>query len=353
MPIITGSPTISVDDADGPSQCPPPSPTLSTQSSVHFANQTSLALRDNKPEESSGLSSLGLLAPSSHAHSRRSSNASTIGDPRASTEETDPDSHTLGPPPLSPGTSSYAPSPTTTQFEGSDAGTTLRERSPSRFKRPKADFTDSHNPQLNRRDTSESDDEEELHIEHINLEADKDIDAGPFPLKPNQLAFLVDPKNFPALREIGGVKGVLKGLGTNPKTGLSARALIRSDPLHVDEKVHRDDEKSSVHDGRPGGGGELGAGDGASQRHDRLPSPPAIVVTGPGGDNRPSDDHTIQEENDDDEADGDNNDPKSQLVFDADIDERHRVFGENVLPTRKTKSLLALMWLALKDKVLV
>ena len=40
-------------------------------------------------------------------------------------------------------------------------------------------------------------------------------------------------------------------------------------------------------------------------------------------------------------------------AFNAPIDERRRVYGENVLPTRKTKSLLQLMWLALKDKVLV
>jgi len=37
----------------------------------------------------------------------------------------------------------------------------------------------------------------------------------------------------------------------------------------------------------------------------------------------------------------------------ASLSERRRVFGENVLPQRATKSLLALMWLALKDKVLV
>jgi Ca2+-transporting ATPase len=37
----------------------------------------------------------------------------------------------------------------------------------------------------------------------------------------------------------------------------------------------------------------------------------------------------------------------------ASLSERRRVFGENVLPQRASKSLLALMWLALKDKVLV
>jgi len=54
----------------------PPSPTLSTQSSVHF--KTSTALRDNKPGD--GTTSLSLLSPkdNSRSHSRRPSNATTI-----------------------------------------------------------------------------------------------------------------------------------------------------------------------------------------------------------------------------------------------------------------------------------
>ena len=53
------------------------------------------------------------------------------------------------------------------------------------------------------------------------------------------------------------------------------------------------------------------------------------------------------EEEQDDKLDDD--DP----AYNASIDERHRVYGQNILPTRKTKSLLQLMWLALKDKVLM
>ncbi|KAF7970842.1 hypothetical protein HWV62_22800, partial [Athelia sp. TMB] len=40
-------------------------------------------------------------------------------------------------------------------------------------------------------------------------------------------------------------------------------------------------------------------------------------------------------------------------AFGADLEERRRVYGPNVLPHRVSKSLLQLMWLALKDKVLV
>lgn len=40
-------------------------------------------------------------------------------------------------------------------------------------------------------------------------------------------------------------------------------------------------------------------------------------------------------------------------VFSAPLGVRQRIYGQNVLPTRPAKSLWLLMWLALKDKVLV
>lgn len=39
--------------------------------------------------------------------------------------------------------------------------------------------------------------------------------------------------------------------------------------------------------------------------------------------------------------------------FKASLEDRKRVYGDNILPTKKTKSLLQLMWMAMKDKVLV
>ena len=53
------------------------------------------------------------------------------------------------------------------------------------------------------------------------------------------------------------------------------------------------------------------------------------------------------------EADDEEDDKYEDDAYNAPIEERERVYGKNVLPTRKTKSLLQLMWLALKDKVLV
>ena len=43
----------------------------------------------------------------------------------------------------------------------------------------------------------------------------------------------------------------------------------------------------------------------------------------------------------------------SEGVYKTSVEDRQRIFGQNILPRRPIKSLLQLMWLALKDKVLV
>jgi len=141
-----------------------------------------------------------------------------------------------------------------------------------------------------------------------------DIDLGPFTFKLYKFASLLDPKDFHSLEAIGGVEALLHGLGTHPTQG-----------LWVGTHDYGDDCSS---DGRPG------AGAGASQRHDRPSATKQDTLVTKG--THPGDDS------------GDNGDP-----FCATPQERKRVFGENILPHRPTKSLLALMWLALKDKVLV
>ena len=40
-------------------------------------------------------------------------------------------------------------------------------------------------------------------------------------------------------------------------------------------------------------------------------------------------------------------------AYEATIEDRQRICGQNILPRRQSKSLLLLMWLALQDKVLV
>jgi len=43
----------------------------------------------------------------------------------------------------------------------------------------------------------------------------------------------------------------------------------------------------------------------------------------------------------------------SEDVYKASIEDWKRIFGQNIVPQRASKTLLQLMWLALKDKVLV
>jgi len=125
-----------------------------------------------------------------------------------------------------------------------------------------------------------------------------DEDSSPFEFKPTQLASLVDPKNVGLLTDMGGVKGLIKGLGTHSHHGLSKQALGQC----VDSKADH------------GGDGGNGNGDGAARP----------------GEDSPSLRH-----------------------HQATVEDRKRVYGQNILPARRSKSLLLLMWLAFKDKVLV
>ena len=342
----------------GSSQHVPPSPTLSAHSSVHFAS--ALALRDNKPEQRDGISSLGLLSPNAgyNKHRRKGSVASSVG-----SDGTEPDAQFTEYGMVSVTTPrhedeykslSVPPSPTHTHFDQDGAasefdGTTMRSRSGSAHSRAKLisprpsdednDATDASKKGKGAADDGADDgdaDDKDAPRPALDLSADDAIDAGPFAFKPYRLASLVDPKSLSSLEQIGGVKGLLKGLGTHAKTGLSAVAIGKGPGS------------------RPGAGTDTGAGEGAGQRHDRptqnaeesdAEAVPGIVVTGPGSEldvsrGKP---HSAGGHEEDDENE----------VYNASLEERRRVFGANVLPTRKTKSLLQLMWLALKDKVLV
>ena len=342
----------------GSSQHVPPSPTLSAHSSVHFAS--ALALRDNKPDQRDGISSLGLLSPNAgyNKHRRKGSVASSVG-----SDGTEPDAQFTEYGMVSVTTPrhedeykslSVPPSPTHTHFDQDGAasefdGTTMRSRSGSAHSRAKLisprpsdednDATDASKKGKGVDDGAEDGDADDKDAPRpaLDLSADDAIDAGPFAVKPYRLASLVDPKSLSSLEQLGGVKGLLEGLGTHAKTGLSAAAIGKA-------PGHRHDA-----------GTDTGAGEGASQRHDRpkqtpeetdAEAVPGIVVTGPGSEVDVSRGKPHS-------ADGHEEEDEGEKVYNASLEERRRVFGANVLPTRKTKSLLQLMWLALKDKVLV
>lgn len=216
----------------------PPSPTLSN-CSVHF--DTSVALRDNKPDARSNASSLFLTTPL---------------DPK--------------------GTSAAA----------------FHQRS-----------------------------EEAAHQVELRQEADMGSSPSPFHFKPYELANLLDAKNLDALESLGGVDALLSGLNTSRDKGLTQQALERSETIsgHVPG------------DGRPP---DPGSG-GASRR--RYPQKQGHTVT------EPSDEVKSTHE---DEG-------NTEAAFAASLAERRRIYGENLLPPRPSKTLLQLMATAVKDKVLV
>ncbi|KAI0789888.1 calcium-translocating P-type ATPase [Abortiporus biennis] len=231
-------------------------------------------------------------------------------------------------------------SPTGTQFDAASTvgGTTVRSRSPSQRK----GSGDSGDGQVENGD----DDDPEERPKQLDLTEDEAIDAGPFAFKPTHLASLVDPKDMDKLINMGGVKGLLRGLGTSAKRGLGKKSTSKGEEYVASPVVQ---PKARTSGGERPGIEASGAGEGSSQRHDRHASKavvPEIKLTGPGGENDevPSDEETVEETLEV---------PEEGPAYDAPLEERLRVYGENVLPQRKTKSLLQLMWLALKDKVLV
>ncbi|KAJ7727318.1 Ca-transporting ATPase [Mycena maculata] len=275
----------------------PPSPTLSSRSSVHFSAPTTLVLRDNNPQ----LRTPGMLSPldSRNTHQRKGSNATWASTsdatemdhpPREEEELHHVKSNTTSVTHVGSRSASRAKRDTA----DSDTATAISERGPKRKK--------GAGPQ-----------------EHVEL--DTDTDPAPFRFRSNDLAMMLDPKNLDTLEYIGGIEGLLDGLGTTSDMGLGGASLGRSTTGL---------SGTGLGDDRPG------AGVGASHRHDPEKGEetvPAITLTDPEGEK--------------------STDWNSAAAFAAPLDVRRRIYGENVLPRRATKSLLSLMYTALKDKVLV
>jgi Ca2+-transporting ATPase len=153
--------------------------------------------------------------------------------------------------------------------------------------------------------------------EHAELGTD--ADPTPFRFRANDLAMMLDPKNLDTLEDIGGITGLLDGLGTTMGVGLGGESCAWSTT-----------KLSSCGDGSPGG--EVGV----SLRYAPAKGEeivPAITLTDPEGERTTN--------------------WNSAGALAASLDVRRHIYGENVLPRRATKSLLSLMYTALKDKVLV
>lgn len=109
-------------------------------------------------------------------------------------------------------------------------------------------------------------------------------------LTPDQLDALVEQRTLTALRALGGTRGVLSGLKVDPSLGL--------------ESSRRDGPEA----------GKDGGGDAEPVAKDTSLTPLASLTS---------------------------------------LASRRSVYGANILPSRRAKSILSLAWTALKDKVLV
>ena len=270
----------------------PPSPTLSNHSSVHF--NTSHALRDNKPEALTGFPSVTPLGLIDQPNSKTPQRHHRKGSDANSKEGTEAD-HSNG-------------------LRHLQSNTTRAES--SRTKRGNMDSDTATAVTVSGARKKKKHDVEEETPDHMRAELphDTDVDPTPFAFQPYELPQMLDPKNLELLKSLGGTPGLLRGLGTNPTRGLGKQSLTRTTTVNAG-------------DGRPGD---------AFQLHDPEPTTyaPAIVLTAPEGvGGNPL------------EGDG--------PAFSASLNERRKIYGENVLPHRACKSLLQLMWAALKDKVLV
>lgn len=121
------------------------------------------------------------------------------------------------------------------------------------------------------------------------------VENNPFAFSPGQLSKLFDPKSLAAFYKLGGLAGLEKGLRTDRKAGLSVDEVHLAGAVTFDEATRRDGEPADL-----GVSANIPAGEEGKPFEDRL-----------------------------------------------------RVFKDNRLPARKGKGLLQLMYIAMKDKILI
>ncbi|KAH6879999.1 hypothetical protein B0T10DRAFT_551751 [Thelonectria olida] len=134
------------------------------------------------------------------------------------------------------------------------------------------------------------------------------VQDNPFAFSPGQLGKLINPKSLAAFVALGGLSGLEKGLQTHRQAGLNLDEKRVSGTVTFEQATAESTPKGVS-------GSEHGTPLDPDQSGDQLPH----------------------------HGDG------SQGSF---ID-RTRVFGDNRLPDRKSKSFLQLAWIALQDRVLI
>jgi len=136
-------------------------------------------------------------------------------------------------------------------------------------------------------------------------EADFEVENNPFAFSPGQLTKMFNPKNMSAFYQLGGLRGIEKGLRSNRTEGLSR------DERHLDGTVSFEDATSQAD---------------SKLVNEGIASPDTPVKRTTTG---------------------------SKNVSDATFADRKRVFSDNRLPEKKGKSFLQLVWITYNDKVLI
>lgn len=137
-------------------------------------------------------------------------------------------------------------------------------------------------------------------------EADFQIENNPFAFSVGQLNKMINPKSLSAFHALGGLVGLEKGLRTDRYSGLSSDEVGLDGTVSFEEAVHAA-EKSEIGDTKPAK---------RTRTRDSMTSAPA------------------------------------KQSSDAFAD-RKRIFKDNRLPEKKSKSFLQLAWNAYNDKILI
>ena len=142
--------------------------------------------------------------------------------------------------------------------------------------------------------------EEALKPNNKNDEPDFVVENNPFAYTSGQLNKLLNPKSLSAYKALGGLQGLERGLRTDAFAGLSV------DETRLDGKISFEEASNAT---------------GAKSLEDRPVAPQETTVTA----------HEVK----------------------GQFEDRLRVFKDNRLPEKKSKSFWALLWQAYNDKILI
>ncbi|RFU77110.1 atpase, p-type, calcium-transporting, pmca-type [Trichoderma arundinaceum] len=131
-------------------------------------------------------------------------------------------------------------------------------------------------------------------------EADFEVENNPFAFTPGQLNKMFNPKSLAAFYQLGGLRGLERGLRSDRKAGLSTEENLLEGYVTFGEAT-------------------------VSQKSDKLAGAPANATRIASQSSRAS----------------------------PGFEDRYRVFRDNRLPEKKGKSLFELMWITYNDKVLI